>query len=79
MKTPRVHQIVVAVVAIAGSALLTATVLARPAPAALHSSVREPPTFMAPESLGDNIASSGEDTGPGCAESEVAKLPEENR
>jgi len=71
----RVRQIVVAVLALAGAGLLTATVLARPAPAVLRSSAPEPPTLAVPEAFGDNIASSGEDIGPGCAESDVAKHP----
>ena len=71
----RVRQIVVAVLALAGAALLTATVLARPATGVLRSPIPDPPALSVPDSFGDHIASSGEDVGPGCAESDVAKHP----
>ncbi len=74
METPH-RRIIVAVLALAGAGLATATVLARPAPAAPLSSTKVTPTLSVQDSLADRIASPGDDTGPGCDEAAVARLP----
>ena len=73
------RRTVVAVLALAGAGLATATVLARPAPAAAPITMHVTRIASDPDSLGRPVASAGDDTGPGCAESEVAKLPEAHR
>jgi hypothetical protein len=77
--SPEVRRTVVAVLALAGAGLATATVLARPAPSAAPITVHVARFASDPDSFGGPVASSGDDTGPGCAESEVAKLPDEHR
>ena len=73
---PRLRRNVVAVLAVAGAVLATATVVARPAPVAPPSSPMSIALSRAhTESLVGRLANAGEDTGPGCAESEVARLP----
>jgi len=73
--SPRLRRIVVAVLAVAGASLATARVLARPAPAAPPGSMRAVKTLSVSGSFADRVASSGEDNGPGCDESALAKHP----
>jgi hypothetical protein len=73
--SPQLRRTVLVVVTLGGAALATATVLARPAPAAPRAELRVGGTFSPPDSLSARLASGDEDTGPGCAESEVARLP----
>jgi len=63
------------VLAVGLAGLTTATVLARPAPAAAPTPIHVGGTFSHADSLAARLANAGEDIGPGCAESEVARLP----
>ena len=72
---PRLRRIVVAVLVVAGATLATARVLARPAPGASPDSMRAMKTLPVSGSLGDRVANSGEDNGPGCDEAAMAKHP----
>ncbi len=73
--SPPLRRTVVLVLTLGFAALATATVLARPAPAAAPIPIRVTGTFSHADSLAARLASADDDTGPGCAESEVAKLP----
>lgn len=73
--SPRLRRALVVVLAVGFAGLATATVLARPAPAAAPVSIHVGGTFSHPDSLAARLANADEDTGPGCAESEVARLP----
>ena len=75
----RLRRTVLVVLALGGAALATATVLARPAPVAPRAELRAAGSFSHQDSLAARLASSDEDTGPGCAESEVARLPTPGR
>ena len=72
----QVRRTIVAALAVAAAVLATATVVARPAPAASPLPTRTEWSRKHTADLGAHIASAGDDTGPGFAESEVARLPE---
>jgi hypothetical protein len=67
------------VLALAGAGLAAGTILARPAPAAAPIPLHVARIASHPHSFEGAVASFGDDTGPGCAESEVAKLLDEHR
>ena len=73
--SPRLRRTVAVVLILAGAGLATATVLARPAPVTPVSSIRVDGPLTHLDALTSRLASAGDDTGPGCAESEVAKHP----
>jgi hypothetical protein len=67
---------VVAVLALAGAVLATATVVAGPAQVAPPSSLKSIAlSHAATESLLGRLANADEDIGPGCVESDLARLP----
>jgi hypothetical protein len=73
--SPQLRRTVVAVLALTGAVLATATVLARSDPVAPPVTIQVAGGFSHAASFVDRLASAADDTGPGCAESEVAKHP----
>jgi hypothetical protein len=74
--TNRLVRIVLATITLGGVIFGGATMLARPTQAAPSAPVSTIRLEVQAASLVGNPANAGEDIGPGCAESEVAKLPD---
>jgi hypothetical protein len=74
--TSRPVRIVLAAIALGGVIFGGASMFARPTHAAPSARVTTLRLETHASRLTDRLANAGEDTGPGCSESEVAKLPD---
>jgi hypothetical protein len=74
--TNRLVRIVLAAIALGAVIFGGASMLARPTRAAPSAPVTTLLMETQASRLTEHLANAGEDTGPGCAESEVAKLPD---
>ena len=74
--TNRPVRVVLAAIALGGVILGGASILARPTHAAPSAPITTFRVETQASRFTDHLANAGEDTGPGCDESEVAKLPD---